>query len=331
VPIRATSVRSRRADRGEESFVNAAFLMKLSLFGAFVASVLYVHFRGRERLSFQRQLTDHSTFLAPLNALLYVSSNVPARPILDVKDFPELAPLRENWTTIRDEARRLYEGGHVRASERYDDLGFNSFFRKGWKRFYLKWYGAPLPSARDLCPKTVELVESIPSIHGAMFTLIEPKGKVGGHRDPFAGSVRYHLGLITPNHDDCCIWIDGERYSWRDGEDLLFDETYLHRFQNMTDQPRIIFFADVERPIGNPVVRGFNRWLIRHVVGLTATKNVEGEKIGFANKVFGVVYQIRLPLKRLKQANRTAYYALKYSALAAALYALLFAGSGLLR
>jgi beta-hydroxylase len=69
-----------------------------------VASVLYVHLAG-ERLSFQRQLTDHSTFLAPLNVLLYLSSNLPARPILDVKGFPELAPLREHWTTIRNEAR----------------------------------------------------------------------------------------------------------------------------------------------------------------------------------------------------------------------------------
>ena len=62
-----------------------------------------MHFRGRERLSFQRQLTDHSTFLAPLNVLLYLSSNLPARPILDVKGFPELAPLRGE---LDDDPRR---------------------------------------------------------------------------------------------------------------------------------------------------------------------------------------------------------------------------------
>jgi beta-hydroxylase len=46
-------------------------IAKLTLFGAFAASVLCVRFHGRERLSFQRRLTDHSTFLAPLNALLH--------------------------------------------------------------------------------------------------------------------------------------------------------------------------------------------------------------------------------------------------------------------
>jgi beta-hydroxylase len=315
--------------------VTLAFATKLAVFGVFLSSVLYFHLRGRERLSFRRQLTDHSTFLAPYNALIQLFSAVPRRPILDAADFPELAPLRENWEVIRDEARQLHEAGHVRASERHEDLGFESFFRRGWKRFYLKWYGAPLPSARELCPKTVALVDSIPQLHGALFTLIEPHKKVADHRDPFAGSVRYHLGLITPNHDDCCIFVDGERRAWRDGQELVFDETYVHRFQNLTDRPRIILFADVERPIRNPVVRALNRFVIRHIVGITASNNLPGERLGFANRVYRRAYQARQPLKRLfkrlKRTNRPAYYALRWGAVAAALYLVLLAGSGLTR
>ena len=308
---------------------------KLAVLGVFVSSVLYLHLRGRERLSFKRQLTDHSTFLAPYNTLIQLFSAVPRRPILDVSDFPELAPLRESWGVIREEALRLYEAGYVRASERHEDLGFESFFRRGWKRFYLKWYGAPLPSARELCPKTVELVDSIPQVHGALFALIEPQKKVADHRDPFAGSVRYHLGLITPNHDDCCIFVDGERHSWRDGRDFVFDETYVHRFQNLTDQPRIIFFADVERPLRNPVMRALNRFVIRHVVGITASNNLPADGLGFANRVHRAVYQLRQPLKRslkrLKQSHRRLYYVLRWGALAGVLALVLLAGSGLLR
>ena len=312
-----------------------AFSAELAVFGAFLSSVLYFHLRGRERLSFRRQLTDHSTFLAPYNALIQLFSAVPRRPILDPRDFPELAPLRESWEVIRDEARRLYAAGYLRASERHEDLGFESFFRRGWKRFYLEWYGTPLPSARELCPRTVALVESIPQVHGALFALIEPQKRVADHRDPFAGSLRYHLGLITPNHDDCCIFVDGERHSWRDGRDFVFDETYVHRFQNLTDQPRIIFFADVERPIRNPVVRALNRFVIRHVVGITASNNLPDERLGFANRVYRSVYRVRQPikraLKRLKQANRPVYYALRWGAVAGALYLVLLAGSGLAR
>jgi aspartyl/asparaginyl beta-hydroxylase (cupin superfamily) len=50
-----------------------------------------------------------------------------------------------------------------------------------------------------------------------MFTELPSGSYLGKHRDPYAGSVRYHLGLVTPNSDDCFIEVDQERYSWRDG------------------------------------------------------------------------------------------------------------------
>ncbi|MBI3770711.1 MAG: aspartyl/asparaginyl beta-hydroxylase domain-containing protein [Deltaproteobacteria bacterium] len=311
--------------------MSALALTRLVLFAGFLASALYVHYRGRVRLSFRRQLTDHSTFLAPYNVLVYLFSRVPTTPMLDVERFPEVASLRANWRTIREEALRLCEAGHIRASERHDDLGFNTFFRKGWKRFYLKWYGAPLPSARALCPRTVALVESIPTVHGAMFALLGPQAAVGEHRDPFAGSIRYHLGLITPNRDECRIFVDGQSYSWRDGQDLVFDETYVHRFENRTDQTRIILFCDVERPLRTAVMRALNGFVIRHIVGLTASKNVDGEEVGLANRVFEHVYRTRAPLKRFKKANRQVYYALKYALIVAVLWVAVFGGYRVLR
>lgn len=289
------------------------FAIELAVFAWFVGSALWVHYRGRDRLDFRRQVTDHSTFLAPYNCLVYLFSSVPRTPILDVESFPALRPLREEWRTIRDEALALERAGYIRGSDRHDDLGFNTFFRKGWTRFYLKWYGHPLPSAGELCPRTVALLDSIPGLHGAMFARMEPRSVVGRHRDPFAGSLRYHLGLATPNSDACRIFIDGEPYSWRDGEDLVFDETYVHHFENGTDERRIILFCDFERPIRNPVARAVNHWVAEHVLPLTATKNLEGEDVGLANRVFARIYPARAPLRKFKTANRRLYYALKYS------------------
>jgi beta-hydroxylase len=292
--------------------VSSFVIGEILVLSDFLASALYVHYRGRDRLSVRRQVTDHSTFLAPYNCLVYLFSGVPTKPILDVESFPALRPLRDHWKTIREEAERLFETGHIRSSDRLDDLGFNTFFRKGWKRFYLKWYGEPLPSARELCPRTVELLRSIPSVHGAMFALMAPQSAVGKHRDPFAGSLRYHLGLVTPNSDECRIFIDGNQYSWRDGEDLVFDETYVHHFENRTDETRIILFCDFERPIRNPAMRAFNHWVMAKVLPLTATKNLEGEDVGLANRVFAVLYPARNPFRRFKKAHRRLYYVLKY-------------------
>ena len=273
----------------------------------FVASVLYVHFRGRVRHKLIKQFTDHSTVLAPYNALCYLFSAVPRKPILDVNEFAAVKPLRDNWQVIREEALHLFNEGYIRAALKNNDAGFNSFFKKGWKRFYLKWYGAALPSAHTLCPKTVALLDSIPDVNGAMFALLPPGGTLNPHRDPFAGSLRYHLGLVTPNTDDCRIFVDGQPYAWRDGEDVVFDETYIHSAENKTDVTRIILFCDIERPLHTPVMRWLNHWMKRIVVRASSTQNVEGEEVGLINKLFGFAYEVGEWRRRFKRANKPLY------------------------
>jgi len=285
---------------------------KFFILYAFIASGLYVHYRGRIRHRFYRQLTDHSTFMAPYNVLMYMFSAVPNRPYVDVKLFPELKPLSDNWQILREEALQLFDEGHIRAAAKYNDLGFNSFFRRGWKRFYVKWYDEPLDSAKALCPKTVALVQSIPSVNAAMFALLPPGGDLGKHRDPFAGSLRYHLGLSTPNSDNCRIFVDGEPYSWRDGEAVIFDETFIHWAENKTDTLRVILFCDVERPLTSRIMATINHWYEATVIRASQTENVAGDQVGMLNKIFGLAYYLRLPGKTLKRKSRLAYYAVKW-------------------
>jgi beta-hydroxylase len=255
---------------------------------------------------------------------LYLFSKVPAKPFHDPRQFPELSILRDNWQTIRDEGMKLLDEGYVRAASGYNDAGFNSLFRSGWKRFYVKWYEDPLPSAQQLCPQTVALLQQVPSVHAAMFTLLPPGAKLVAHRDPYAGSLRYHLGLSTPNSPDCYISVDGEHYHWRDGEDVVFDETYIHVAENKTDQTRLILFCDVERPVYTPIVRAFNHFMCSHVMKAAATQNVEGERVGAINKLFGYVYHVRLWGKRLKAWNRQVYYAVKWAIFGGLIYLIFF-------
>lgn len=65
--------------------------IKIAIVAVFVASTVYVHYRGRVRLRFWRQLMDHSTFMAPINCLMYMFSRLPAKPYLPPKPGIELA------------------------------------------------------------------------------------------------------------------------------------------------------------------------------------------------------------------------------------------------
>lgn len=286
----------------------------------FIASAVYVHYRGRVRHGFMRQLTDHSSLMAPYNTLMYMFSAVPNRPYVDVAQFPELAPLKDNWQTIRDEALKLFDEGHIRAAPTYNDLGFNSFFKTGWKRFYLKWYNEAPPSAKVLCPKTVELVASIPTVNAAMFALLPPGSRLGAHRDPFAGSLRYHLGLVTPNNDTCRIFVDGEPYFWRDGEPVMFDETFIHTAENKSDVTRLILFCDIERPLNNPVMRWINHSIKYTVIRATETENAPGDRVGALNHVFNAVYRVRLFGKWIKSKSVPLHYTLKWLLIGGVLY-----------
>ncbi|ANF58528.1 lipid A hydroxylase LpxO [Halotalea alkalilenta] len=290
-------------------------MIKWTLVGlvlAYIAfSIIYVHYRGKKRHRMTRQLSDHSTFMAPINTFMYLFSRLPDRPYHREQDFPELEALTSRWQEIRAEAEALEN--HIKGSDKRDDAGFNSFFRRGWKRFYLKWYGESHASAEALCPKTTEILAGIPSIKAAMFAELPVGSKLMKHRDPYAGSIRYHLGLRTPNDDRCFIDVDGIPYSWRDGEAVLFDETYIHYAENGSESNRLILFCDVERPMKYRWAAAVNHWFSRKVMAAAASPNDDNDRTGGLNRAFKYLYAIRGKGKQLKQFNQPLYQLVKWT------------------
>src|SRR5690348_16866108 len=297
----------------------------LALIVLFLLSALIVHLRSHVRLKLRKQLGGHAMVFAPYNLLMYAFSAVPAGAFPDRNRFTAVDALRDNWQAIRDEAAGLFDQGHIRAALKGDDASFNSFFKAGWKRFYVKWYGEPLPSAQKLCPRTVELVNRIPGVKAAMFALLPPGAKLNPHRDPFAGSLRYHLGLITPNSRDCRIIVDGKEYFWRDGEDVIFDETCVHWAENRTDTTRVILFCDLERPLRSRVMAWINHHVSNFMGAITASPNEASEPTGAINRLFAALRRRREKNRAFKQRHRKLFKGMKFIGAVAVLWFLLLA------
>ncbi len=284
-----------------------------------LASMLYVfRYRGIARYANLREYTRKAwPVFAPLNCLLYLFTKPRARRVfMDLADYPELAPIRQNWQQIREEVLQLHGGGYFDKtsdpnSPAYFDVGFRTFYKYGWSKFYLKWYGHTHESAAALCPNTVRILQDIPSVNGAMFSVLPPGGQLTRHIDPLAISLRYHLGLSTPNSEQCFINVDGQPYSWRDGEATLFDITYLHFARNDSDTPRLILMCDVERPM-NFLGRMVN-FFYKGIARLTVVPNIEGDKRGLANRVFASVAPTFARTKALKKSNRPLYNVVKWT------------------
>ncbi len=123
-----------------------------------------------------------------------------------------------------------------------------------WKTYFLYGYGIKAEGNCQRCPETTKLIENIPGMKTAFFSILLPGKHIQEHRGPYKGIIRYHLGLIVPkSKENCQIRVGNEVRSWQEGKSLLFDDSFPHEAWNNTDSIRVILFLDIVRPIAFPV------------------------------------------------------------------------------
>jgi ornithine lipid ester-linked acyl 2-hydroxylase len=112
------------------------------------------------------------------------------------------------------------------------------------------------------CPETTRLVEQIPGMTTAFFSILSPHKHIPAHRGVFKGFVRYHLGLKIPDpSSQCRIRIEDEFRNWEEGESMVFDDTFEHEVWNDSNETRVVLFVDILRPLPF-VARKINQLLI---------------------------------------------------------------------
>jgi beta-hydroxylase len=286
----------------------------------YAGSFGYLYHRCQDHLPFHKYLSNHALWLAPLNFLFTFFTVGPQTPVFDTKCAPGLDKLKENYPLIRSEAKALLDVGVFHRSPALDEPGFSSFEKGGYRIYRLKWYSEQcVPAAVKLCPNTCALLETIPAIRSALFTVLPPGVRIGRHHDPVASSLRYHLGLLTPNSPKCFMMLDGVEHPWFDGEELLFDQSYLHSAVNQTDNIRVILFCDVEKTQLIPPIRQLAAAVDNTLVARAAGANDQG-KVSLFSKIYKPIYAVRSYVKeKVRSRSMLAYNIIKYGALASLL------------
>ena len=128
---------------------------------------------------------------------------------------------------------------------------------------------------------------------------------------PFAGWMRYHLGLCTPGDGRCWIAVDGERHEWCDGGAMLFDETYVHWAVNDGERSRLILLCDIERPMRFRWAQALNHLLGRAMMTAASPPHEAADpaSAGLAGRLSRAVIRLGALRRRLKAGNRNAYRA----------------------
>ncbi|MEO0461824.1 MAG: aspartyl/asparaginyl beta-hydroxylase domain-containing protein [Pseudomonadota bacterium] len=193
-----------------------------------------------------------------INDWIARSSLIPNEPILDASQFFWTQKLSQNWAVIRDEALAIYRNRDAIPPLRDISPDHRRLVQDhSWRSFFLIGYGHHQTENMARAPRTSELVGAIPGLNSAFFSILAPGTVIVPHRGVTKAFYTGHLGLVVPR-DTQGLWmrVDKQRIGWREGEWLIFDDTYEHEVRNDTPDPRIVLLVQVERPLKAP-----GKWL----------------------------------------------------------------------
>lgn len=141
-----------------------------------------------------------------------------------------------------------------------------------WGVFMLTCFGYRPKAAMALCPDLVGLLETIPGLYQAFFSVLEPGKSIPAHVGPSRVYLRYHLGLKVPTEATPTLRVSDQNYRWKTGESILFDDSWDHEIINSCPEARAILIVDIERPLPWPLT--WVAWVQRKTAALHYARRI---------------------------------------------------------
>jgi len=172
-------------------------------------------------------------------------------PVFEDGVFAWTGDLEANWKTILAEAQSLMKSREDIPTLREISPDHDRLAKDGkWQSFFLWGYGFKSDINCNRCPQTAKLIEKIPGLKTAMFSIHAPGIHIPRHKGVTKGMVICHLGLIVPKErEKCRMQVADQICLWEQGKAFVFDDTYPHEVWNETHEDRVILLLQVERPL----------------------------------------------------------------------------------
>lgn len=174
--------------------------------------------------------------------------------------MPELLEIDRNLPAIRAELQALL--AERERIPRYHDIDAKqasiSANTEGeaasWRTYMVQvhWAGDRLPN-RKSCPRTAAILDTIPDVIAGFFSILEPGKQIPAHNGPAYWYLRYHTALVVPREAPPRLRVKDQWYTWKDGESVLFDDSWNHEVENESDELRVVLVTDVLRPLPWPL------------------------------------------------------------------------------
>lgn len=153
-------------------------------------------------------------------------------------EYPAVQILEENAEGILEELRNLLP------KENFIPWYHQQIYDGGWEVYGIYDFGRePIEEGVTECPFTASVVEKIPGMHAAGFSMLKPGCEVKPHKGFTDDVYRCHLGLIIPE-GDCALQVEETIYRWEVGKAFIFNDRLLHSAWNRTEEQRYILIVD---------------------------------------------------------------------------------------
>jgi beta-hydroxylase len=189
-----------------------------------------------------------------LSGFLGRQSLVGDEPVMPADQFEWTKPLEANWRAIRAELdevlvdrEKLPSFHEISPDQDRISKGDN------WKTYVFFGFKHKSEVNCARCPETTRVLESIPNLQNAWFSILAPGYHIPPHRGVTKSLLRCHLALVVPDDaENCTMRVADRTFHWEEGKCVVLDDTFEHEVRNDTDQQRVVLFLDIDRPMRLP-------------------------------------------------------------------------------
>jgi aspartyl/asparaginyl beta-hydroxylase (cupin superfamily) len=226
---------------------------------------------------------DYHIFKDIVNGYLALHFDKAHRPTLFniAEIYPKLDAVTKAYPAIRKEFERVMAEGLSLPQYHEVDSGERAISNttpKRWNVFLLECVGYKVELNRQRCPETCRALARVPNMVQAFFSILDPGKSVPKHEGPYLGYLRYHLGLRVPKSNPPKIVVNAQDYVWKEGEAVLFDDSWPHEVINNSNELRAVLIVDVLRPLpftGRIVNRFVTNVIGRYFYGRPVARKAE--------------------------------------------------------
>lgn len=192
--------------------------------------------------------------LPSFDRLLMRFTAIEEKPVIPNTTFPWVPYLEANAAVIRKEAVNILQDRMSVPSIREVSPDHDKIALDGkWRSFFLWGYGVRVTANCARCPETAQILENIPGLLTAFYSVMLAGAHVPRHTGPTKAILTTHLGLSIPLRREACHMQVADRdIVWEQGRVVIFDDMYPHEVWNDTDEDRIILLLHIKRPLRFP-------------------------------------------------------------------------------